>query len=104
MASFPSSAKSACKGSDVAVSYENHTAIDTQEREGGRAINLNGLYGNVSHNARPLKRVQAWDTALYNTDSTTEDKPPAYEELSMTMLAWKMSIMKWSMLKHLPLS
>ena len=81
MASFPSS-KSARKISDVAGSYENHTSIHAQERERGRAINLNGRAGKLTQNARPPKRVQAWDTALYNTDhSTTEDKPPAFEEV-----------------------
>ena len=36
--------------------------------------------GRNGKDARPSKRVQAWDTILYSTDSTTEDKPPAYEE------------------------
>ena len=82
MASFPSSAKSARKGSDVAVSYENHTVSTRtgQEREGGRGGNLNGRAGKMTQDACPPRRVLAWDTALHNPDSTTEDKPPAYEE------------------------
>ena len=46
---------------------------------------MNGRAGKLTQDdTRPPRRecpVQAWDTALYNTDSTTEDKPPAYEEV-----------------------
>ena len=45
MASFPLS-KSARKNG--ASSYENHTAIDAQEREGGSGINLNGRAGKLT--------------------------------------------------------
>ena len=41
---------------------------------------MNGRAGKLTQDARPPRRVQAWDTALYNTDSSTEDKPPTYEE------------------------
>ena len=78
MASFPSS-KSARKISDGAGSYENHTSIHAQERERERAINLNGRDRKLTQYACPPRRVQAWDTTLYNTnESSTEEKPPAY--------------------------
>ena len=79
MASFPLSKSSARKNGDGAGSYENHTAIDAQERDGGRGGNLNGRDRKLTQYARPPRRVQAWDTTLYNTDeSSTEEKPPAY--------------------------
>ena len=62
MASFPSS-KSARKIGDGAGSYENHTAIDAQERLGGSGINLNGRDRKLTQYARPPRCVQAWDTA-----------------------------------------
>ena len=66
-----------------AGSYENHTAIDAQEREGERGSNVNGLDRKLTQYARPPRRVQAWDTTLYNTnESSTEEKPPAYDEVN----------------------
>ena len=40
---------------------------------------MNGRDRKLTQYACPPRRVQAWDTTLYNTDeSSTEEKPPAY--------------------------
>ena len=80
MASFPSSNESARK---IGGSYANHTAIHAQKREGERGSNVNGRDRKLTQYARPPRRVQAWDTTLYNTnESSTEEKPPAYDEVN----------------------
>ena len=50
-------------------------------KESQRGGNLNGRTGKLTQDACPPRR-KAWDTALYNTDSSTEDKPPAYDEVN----------------------